>query len=327
MGSKQLNKNEVNFQILSDQSNDAIVILNGTEVVYCNPTFEELIKYSHNKIIGQNILNFIIDLDHTDFEKYLEKHLRENKTIPPYKTKLISKDNKKINIKIKPSLISYHSQEAPLLVIHKISEHKQTERKILHLNTILRSIRNVNQLITREKNPIRLIQGSCDTLVNSGGYTAAWIALCNKDKKYNHFVESGIGKSFNSFCKNFSETNLPDFVQYALKHNNPVFNSKRENICCADYSLLKNTSDQCVLLYRLKYKNQFYGILAVHVSNEYIDMYEERELLQEIGDDISFALYGIELEEELKQRREHFRSIYENSTIGMYRTTPKGEII
>ncbi len=324
---EQLKKNEVNFQILSDQSNDAIVILYGLEVIYCNPKFEKLIKYSHNKIISQSILNFIIDSDRKEVVKYFEKHLRENKTIRPYKTQLISKDNKKINIKIKPSLISYHSKKASLLVIHKISEHKQTERKIRHLNTVLRSILNINQLITREKDPIRLIQGSCDTLVNSGGYTAAWIAVCNKDKKYIHFVESGIGKSFNSFCKNFSEANSPEFVQYALKQNNPVSNCKRENICCTDYSLLKNTTDQCVLMYRLQYKNQLYGILAVHVSQEYIDMCEERELLQEIGDDISFALYGIELEEELKQRREHFRSIYENSTIGMYRTTPKGEII
>ncbi len=61
---------------------------------------------------------------------------------------------------------------------------------------------------------------------------------------------------------------------------------------------------------------------------------EEIRLLEEIGGDISFALDRFEAEtlqnraeEALLISEERFRSLYENSTVGMYRTTPDGHIL
>jgi methyl-accepting chemotaxis protein len=44
-------------------------------------------------------------------------------------------------------------------------ELKSSEERSRHLNTVLRSVRSVNQLITHEKNRDRFIQKSCDILV------------------------------------------------------------------------------------------------------------------------------------------------------------------
>jgi len=44
-----------------------------------------------------------------------------------------------------------------------------------HLNLVLRAIRNVNQLITREKEKELLLQKACDILVKVKGYTAILI--------------------------------------------------------------------------------------------------------------------------------------------------------
>lgn len=60
---------------------------------------------------------------------------------------------------------------------------------------------------------------------------------------------------------------------------------------------------------------------------------KERALLNEIGTDISFALDTIELEAErvhaedaLKESEERYRSVYENTQIGLYRASPEGTI-
>ena len=51
-----------------------------------------------------------------------------------------------------------------------ITERKQAEQRINYLNLTLRSIRNVNQLITREKDRDKLLKGICDALVESRSF-------------------------------------------------------------------------------------------------------------------------------------------------------------
>jgi len=58
-----------------------------------------------------------------------------------------------------------------------ITERKRMEERIGHLNLVLKAIRNVNQLIVREKDPETLIRRSCEVLTETRGYFSAWIAL------------------------------------------------------------------------------------------------------------------------------------------------------
>jgi len=57
------------------------------------------------------------------------------------------------------------------------TERQQAEERVKHLNLVLRAIRSVNQLIGREKDHDRLLQGVCDHLIETRGYHNAWIVL------------------------------------------------------------------------------------------------------------------------------------------------------
>jgi hypothetical protein len=48
-----------------------------------------------------------------------------------------------------------------------VKDHRENEER---LNLILRTVRDVAQQLVREKDPVRLIQGICDTLVKYRGY-------------------------------------------------------------------------------------------------------------------------------------------------------------
>ena len=58
-----------------------------------------------------------------------------------------------------------------LLAIEDITERKQAEARMLHLNAVLRVLRGINQLITREKDSQRLMQRSRELLVETRGYS------------------------------------------------------------------------------------------------------------------------------------------------------------
>jgi hypothetical protein len=62
----------------------------------------------------------------------------------------------------------------------RVAELEQTEKRLEHLNAVLRAIRSVNQLITQERNRDRLLQGACDRLIETCGYRNVWIALLDE---------------------------------------------------------------------------------------------------------------------------------------------------
>ena len=62
-----------------------------------------------------------------------------------------------------------------LAVVRDISERKQAERHIQHLNQLLLAIRNVNKLMAHERDPQRLLTSACEILVQTRGYLMVWI--------------------------------------------------------------------------------------------------------------------------------------------------------
>ena len=55
-------------------------------------------------------------------------------------------------------------------------ERARVAERIEHLNAVLRAIRSVNQLIVRERDRDRLLEGVCESLIEMRGYHNAWIA-------------------------------------------------------------------------------------------------------------------------------------------------------
>ena len=76
------------------------------------------------------------------------------------------------------------------------ANRKRAEERIQYLNTLLKAIRNVSQLIAREKDRERLIQGACECLIEARGYHSICIILLDKSRKLTIAAEAGLGKDF-----------------------------------------------------------------------------------------------------------------------------------
>ncbi len=84
-----------------------------------------------------------------------------------------------------------------------ITARKQAEEairgnveRIIHLNRVLRAIRDINSLIVRERDPQRLIEQACSLLVETRGYRSALIVLTDLAGVPQSFTEAGIGEAF-----------------------------------------------------------------------------------------------------------------------------------
>ncbi|MCK4309484.1 MAG: hypothetical protein KAW42_05880 [Candidatus Atribacteria bacterium] len=60
-------------------------------------------------------------------------------------------------------------------------KYKSAEERIKLLNSILKAIRKINQLIIREKNRDILLQKICDILIETRTYNSVWFGLLRDD--------------------------------------------------------------------------------------------------------------------------------------------------
>lgn len=178
----------------------------------------------------------------------------------------------------------------------------KSEEKIKHINLILNAIRGVNKLIIKEKDKDLLVQKVCDILIETRGYSSAWIVLFDEHEKINIFKEAGLGEDSVLLKKTLECGELIECVKRALKQKEVVLIDNHLSVCAGCPLLEKNPHEKS-LTKRLQHNKKTYGIISVSIPLDFVTDEEEQSLFEEVADDISFALYNIELEKENEKSR------------------------
>ena len=221
-----------------------------------------------------------------------------------------------------------------IAVFDVITKRKRAEQRINHLTNVLRAIRNVNQLITHEKDRQNLIQESCNLLGQRKGYEAAWIVLLDEKRDCVAMASNGLGENAPAFRKQLETGNYPECVkellrqaQSCLAYDQP---GKRHNECV----LASEHGSQDLFACKLEYEGKLYGVLGVAVPSGTAFDKEEEGLFHELGSDVSFALAGIESDNKRKQAEaalqtseENFRHSVDYSPLGIRILNTDGETI
>ena len=194
------------------------------------------------------------------------------------------------------------------VVIALLSERiAKAQEKVGHLNRILYSIRNVNQLITKEKDRDRLLKGACDNLTQTRGYYNAWIVLFDENRDVVTTAESGLGKDFLPMVDRLKGGTLTDCGQKALGQAEVVVTEDPPSTC-TDCPLSAQYSGRGAMTIRLEHEGKIYGIVSASVPKDFLSDEEKQLLFQEVSADIAFALHNIELEEERKKAEEKIQA-------------------
>jgi two-component system sensor histidine kinase/response regulator len=185
----------------------------------------------------------------------------------------------------------------------EIAERKRAEEKAQHLNALLRAIRNVSQLITREKDRDRLLQGTCECLSETRGYHSTWIVFLDESRKLTAVAESGLGDDFQLLLDRFKRGEWNYCAEKALSQTG-AFVIENPSSICGDCLLAKKCFSRKAIATRLEYGGEVFGLMVASIDSDRAIDKEEQSLFEEVAGDISFALHSIRLEEERKRAEE-----------------------
>jgi PAS domain S-box-containing protein len=203
----------------------------------------------------------------------------------------------------------------------------QAEKRLQHLNRVLRAIRHVNHLIVTEKDRHHLIQQVCQLLVESRGYFTAWIALLDDQGRVTAWAAVGGSDNPGQLQQQLANGKLPPCALPALEQTGLVV---LENLAeqCTGCSWAKGNKGRGALVMRLSHQEVSYGLMGVQLPVALTSDEDESSLFLELAADLSLALYKMDLEirerealKALKISEARYRSLVEGLPVGIYQRT------
>jgi PAS domain S-box-containing protein len=193
------------------------------------------------------------------------------------------------------------------------------EGKADRLVTVLRTLRNVNRLLEKEKNRKKLIKEICNTLVTARGYYNAWIVLFDQNGDIAETAQTGLGNKFTSMLRQWKRHGITKCGKETVSRQGVILTEDPQSMC-QDCILSQEYEGRSALTTRLEHEGRVLGILCISTPKNLVADEEEQKLIQEVGRDIALALSSIETEEAksraerlLQESEDRYRTVFDNS--------------
>ncbi|MBN2288165.1 MAG: PAS domain S-box protein [Candidatus Glassbacteria bacterium] len=319
-----MHESEEKYRAFFENTGTAVLIGDeDTTILMANAEFERLSGYSREEMEGKKSwTEFLSQEDLERMQSYHKSRLIDPDSAPKgYEFRFIDRQGMVKDLLVNVSMIPGTKKNIASFI--DLTKRKKSEDKIRHLNRFLLAIRNVNQLITQEKDRERLLKSACKNITENGEYHYAWIALTDESGSVVRTYQSGFGNKFKPIDRLLKKGEFPWCVKKALSNSDVVVEQTTRAVCagCPLESLYQDTE---VMSTRLEYDGKLHGVFVVAGSTDFLVYPEEKHLFKEIAGDISFALNKMELEEQrrraeeaLKQSEELFRLAFENANVGV----------
>lgn len=279
-------QSEKNLRSLFDNMLDGILVAETDSRFFClaNSAICRMLGYEKTELLKMRV-NDIHPIENIEevieaFQKSLSGELELAHRIP-----MKRKDGSTFFADISATQIKFGDKSCLMGVFRDVTEQDIAERKILHLNSALSGIRHVNQLITRETDPIRLIDLACEKLFDARGFYSVLIGSLSQDLKISHL--QGCGPMTEKFKTIDSVEEMPELIQQCLAEKIAIIDNDRDQ--------------NFTFALPFVYGDSLYGFMVVQIRNNVINLENEKSLLQEAADDIAFALHAMRLKEGLQE--------------------------
>ncbi|MFW6065158.1 MAG: GAF domain-containing protein, partial [Candidatus Natronoplasma sp.] len=204
-----------------------------------------------------------------------------------------------------------------LKAIKQEVEHKETGKKVIELNSLLKSIKNVNKLIIQEDDLKILMEKVAGELIEIRNYHNIEISLLDrKDGKIKPIASYGeyIGREWEITCEGSGDA--PKCVKEVMKDFSPLIVDDPKKYCpgCeyTDERPYHNT-----LLFPIIHASKLTGMIRVCVKSSQKISDEEIELMEEVAGDLGLAREKIIVENELRESRDKFINLAQTTSVAI----------
>ena len=144
-----------------------------------------------------------------------------------YETIHMRKDGKEFPVEISSRLIKINEKSYFQAIIRDITERKNAEEKISHLNRIYTVVSHINQAIVRIKDQQLLFEEVCRISIEYGKFRMAWIGIL--DEKTSKIIPVAHDGFVNGYLDNINIS-----IRDNIEGNGPTgraFREKRYILC------------------------------------------------------------------------------------------------
>ena len=204
-------------------------------------------------------------------------------------------------------------------VVRDITTRKQAEERIEHLNSVLKAIGDVNQLIMTEKDREILLKKAGDALVEARGYEAAWLGYLSDGETFDTVLGSGFREDADRFCESVRGGDHIPCIEKTLAGKEMIVVMGKPGECreCRACIFKDLHASRETVFIRIEYAGALFGLLAISLAADVTLDDEEEGLLLEVAYNIALALHNMKTEEAhekavsaLRESEEKYRSLF-----------------
>jgi two-component system, cell cycle sensor histidine kinase and response regulator CckA len=175
-----------------------------------------------------------------------------------------------------------------------VTDRRHSEERIIHLNRVLRAIRDINQLIVHERDRDALIREVCRLLVEQRSYNSSMIILTDAGDRPHSWAEEGMGGRKAALDTMLGRGELPPCCAAARQAGGPCLVSD-QGVSCAGCDASEDLERTGILCTRLRGGDgTAHGYLVVTLEGDLGQDEEERGLFAEMAGDLAFALSSMD---------------------------------
>jgi PAS domain S-box-containing protein len=296
------------FQTIVTHVADGILIIDADGVVlFANPATEQLLGRSAAELIGSNLGQPIVVGESTEMT-------------------VMRKGGSLVTVELRTAEVTWEGVPAVLASLRDVSDRIQAQTRIEHLNSVLRAIRNVNQLIVHEKDPARLVQQACELLIETRGYIGARIAVGDGRAPPENFAYAGWGERFEPLAASLRDGQWPPCWRDCVASED-VIAIRDPKVACEGCPLSGAYQDRTALVVALRHGGKVLGHLGVSIPGAFGENKEEMSLLAEVAADVALALHTIESDRLQRESEARFKVVTESSPDAIFLTDRTGHYI
>jgi len=304
---EKLLKSEKKFSTLFQKTSVAVELLKYPELKYVdvNLAWTNLLGYSKEEVIGKDVFEVGI-INNKDSINYLLNEIKRNNHVRNYEMTLTAKKGKQLVVLANSDVIDIDNEEYILTSLQDISLLKKSEKEIKRLNRIYAVLSDINQMIVRTKDKQKIFDETCRIAVEVGRFKLAWIGEM-KDEEYNSITPIAIHSQ-----DNFPDEEIKNDIIANKKFIDLIKNSKSyyivNNIEENKYQSIKEIANKynfkSFVVFPIIFMDEVRWCLNLY--SEENDLFDENELklLTELVNDISYAIYTLEIDRKRKEAEE-----------------------
>lgn len=338
---KDESKLNVLTEIMEDSENGVFITDVNGKIIWANNTFTMLTGYTKPELIGKNP-DLLKSGEHDQkFYDGLLNTIYEGKV---WHGKIINKKKDGLLFTglemISPIKNTRGETENYIAIIHDFSEQKRTEIELKKSNRALKTISTCNSALIHSTNEKELLDNICRMIVETGGYSFAWIGLPGKDSRLAITPAAYYGINENKL-----KLMMP-YLSFKDSSQNPIIKAlESKQVQVVKYSVdeteffvrnrfVAENNFQSMIAFPLIEDSETIGVLCIYSNNLETFNDEEINLLNELSDDLSYGIKTLRVKEEREKTRlllteseEKYRRFFQEDLAGDYISDVYGQIL